>query len=461
MDGGRCVRKNPCSLRHVALTIAGSDSSAAAGVQGDLKTFSALGVYACTAITAITAQNTREVTEVIPVGADLISSQVLSILKDIPPDAVKIGMVHNVSAIKATVGALRLTRCPIILDPIIYSTTKARLIGKDALEDLVYTFAPLLHTITPNITEAEEISGQRIRNLEDVSKAAKAIQKLGARNVIIKGGHAAKELSMDYLLLENGEEIRIARRRIKIEGSHGSGCNFSAALTAFIAQDFSLRKSFELANEYTNSSIQNVYRIGRGLPVTDPIFTVYNNSCRLGVMQRTQEAVDYLESVEDLGELIPETQSNLVFALEGAKTIGDVAGVKGRIVRIGSRARPSTCVRFGSSYHVASAVLAYQLFNPEFRSAMNIKYNSKIKNICRSKFTVSYYKRNKEPKHIKYKEGKTLMWGVKEALRKRPGADIIYNTGDFGKEAMTLIFGHEPFDVINKLSIILKNYKNR
>ena len=113
------------------------------------------------------------------------------------------------------------------------------------------------------------------------------------------------------MLLENGEEIRIARRRTKIKGSHGSGCNFSAALTAFIAQDFSLRKSFELANEYTNSSIQNVYRIGRGLPVTDPIFAVYNKSCRLGVMQRTQEAVDYIESIEDLGELIPETQSNL------------------------------------------------------------------------------------------------------------------------------------------------------
>ena len=131
-------------MRHVALSIAGSDSSAAAGVQGDLKTFSALGVYACTAITAITAQNTREVTEVIPVGADLISSQVLSIIKDIPPDAVKIGMIHNVSAIKATAKALRLTKCPIILDPIIYSTTKARLIGKDALDDLVNTFAPLL-----------------------------------------------------------------------------------------------------------------------------------------------------------------------------------------------------------------------------------------------------------------------------------------------------------------------------
>ena len=447
-------------MRHVALSIAGSDSSAAAGVQGDLKTFSALGVYACTAITAITAQNTREVTEVIPVGADLISSQVLSILKDIPPDAVKIGMVHNVSAIKATVGALRLTKCPIILDPIIYSTTKARLIGKDALEDLVYTFAPLLHTITPNITEAEEISGQRIRNQEDVSKAAKAIQKLGARNIIIKGGHTTAKSSTDYLLQENGEEVRISRHRIQIKGTHGSGCNFSAALTAFIARDFSLRESFQFANEYIHRSIQNAYHVGKGLPVTDPVFSVYKNSCRLDVLQRVQEAVDYIESMEDLGALIPETQSNFVFALEGAKTVEDVAGVRGRIVRVGSKAKPSTYARFGSSLHTASAVLACQAINSRFRSAVNIKYDSKIKDICCSKFIVSYYERSKEPKPVKSQEGQTVRWGVTEALRKRPNADIIYHTGDFGKEAMTLVFGYEPFDVINKLKIILKEYKN-
>jgi hydroxymethylpyrimidine/phosphomethylpyrimidine kinase len=447
-------------LRHVALSIAGSDSSAAAGVQGDLKTFSALGVYACTAITAITAQNTREVTEVRSVGADLISNQVLSIIKDIPPDAVKIGMVHNVSAIKATAGALRLTKCPIILDPIIYSTTKARLIGKDALDDLVNTFAPLLHTITPNITEAEEISGHRIRNQEDVSKAAKAIQKLGARNIIIKGGHATAKSSTDYLLQENGEEVRISRRRIQIKGTHGSGCNFSAALTAFIARDFSLRESFQLANEYIHKSIQNVYHVGKGLPVTDPVFSVYKKSCRLDVLQRVQEAVDYIESMEDLGALIPETQSNFVFAIEGAKTVEDVAGVGGRIVRVGPKAKPSTYARFGSSLHTASAVLACQAINHRFRSAMNIKYDSKIKDICCSKFIVSYYERSKEPKPVKSQEGQTVRWGVTEALRKRPNADIIYHTGDFGKEAMTLVFGYEPFDVINKLKIILKEYKN-
>lgn len=444
----------------MALSIGGSDSSAAAGIQGDIKTFSALGIYACTVVTAITVQNTLRVAEVLPLSPNLVSGQLLSILEDTSPKAIKIGMIHNLPTVKATAGALKLVKSPIILDPIIYSTTRARLLEKDALEELVHTFAPLLHTITPNITEAEEISGQRIRSVEDVSKAAKAIQRIGVRNIIIKGGHTKDELSTDYLLQENGEEVKIPRRRFKVTGPHGSGCNFSAALTAFVAHDFSLRESFEFANDYTRKSIQNFYRIGRGLPVTDPIFSVYNNSCRLNVLQRTQEAVDYLGSIDGLGVLIPETQSNLVFALEGAKTIGDVAGVRGRIVRIGPRVRPSTCAGFGSSFHVASAVLAYLAHNPKFRSAMNIKYDRKINSICRSKFTLSFYKRGEEPSYIKYKEGKTVMWGVSEALRKRPAADIVCNTGDFGKEAMTLVFGYEPFDVINKLKIILKEYNN-
>lgn len=446
-------------MREVALTIAGSDSSAAAGVQGDIKTFSALGVYACTVITAITAQNTREITSVTALDSNVISQQISCILHDIPPNAVKIGMIHSISAIKATANALRLAKCPIILDPVIYATNKARLIEEEAIDSLVSTLAPISHVITPNIVEAERISGQRIKTQEDISKAAKRIQKLGARNIIIKGGHAAGKISTDYLLQEDGEAIRISRQKIQIKDIHGSGCNFSAALTAFIAQKFSLRESFELANKWIHKSIQNVSRIGKGLPITDPIFSIYNNACRFDILKRTQEAVDYIESIERLGLLIPETQSNIVFALKGAEKIDDVAGVRGRIVRIGDMARSSSYVQFGSSYHIANAVIAYNARNSRFRSAMNIKFDHKIKAICHSRFKVSRYDRSNEPKDIKARDGRTILWGATEALMKKPNADVIYHTGDVGKEAMTLVFGYEPFDVVNKLKIILKEYQ--
>jgi hydroxymethylpyrimidine kinase / phosphomethylpyrimidine kinase / thiamine-phosphate diphosphorylase len=453
------VRKDPCPLRHIALTIAGSDSSAAAGVQGDLKTFSALGVYACTVITAITAQNTREIRNVTPVEAESVSRQISSIIRDIPPTAVKVGMIHNSSAIKAAAKALGTINCPIVLDPVMHATNKAKLMEEDAIPSLLSTLAPISHVITPNIVEAEKISGQRIKNHDDISSAAKRIQTLGVRNVIIKGGHADSKLSTDYLLQQDGEAVRISRNRILTEDIHGSGCNFSAALTAFIARRFSLRDSFELANEYIHKAIQNVYQIGKGLPVTDPVFSVYTDSCRFNVLQRIQEAIDCIESIENLGLLLPETQSNIVFALEGAKKVDDVAGVKGRIVRIGNRARPSTHAQFGSSYHTANAVLAYHAINRRVRSAMNIKFDWQIKSICSSRFIVSHYQRSKEPKRIKSQDGRSILWGIAEALRNNPNADIIYHTGDFGKEAMTMVFGHDPFDVLNKLKIILREYQ--
>jgi hydroxymethylpyrimidine kinase / phosphomethylpyrimidine kinase / thiamine-phosphate diphosphorylase len=446
-------------LRDIALTIAGSDSSTAAGVQGDLKTFSALGVYACTVITAITAQNTREIISVTALDSKVISQQISCILHDIPPNAIKIGMIHNISAIKAAANALRLARCPIILDPIMYATNKVKLIEEEAIDILISTLAPACHVITPNIHEAERISGQRIKTQEDISKAARSIQKLGARNIIIKGGHSSGKISTDYLLQEGGDAIRISSQKIQIKDIHGSGCNFSAALTAYIAQKFSLRESFELANKWSHKSIQNVSRIGKGLPITDPLFSIYKNASRFDILKKTQEAVDYIESIAGLGLLIPETQSNIVFALKGAETVGDVAGIRGRIVRIGDRAKASSCVQFGSSSHVANAVLAYNAHNSKFRSAMNIKFDHKIKAICNSRFVVSSYDRSNEPTDARTQDGRTILWGVAKALRQKPDADVIYHTGEVGKEAMTLVFGYEPFDVVNKLKIILKEYQ--
>ena len=452
------LRRKDSKMRHVALTIAGSDSSSAAGVQGDLRMFSALGVYACTVVTAITVQNTRKIISVAPVDDDLISQQISCIISDIPPSAVKIGMIHNVPAIKAAANALSSIECPIVLDPVMYATNKRALLEDDALHYLLSAFAPNLHAITPNIPEAEKLSGKRILKKTDFLEVAKAIQKSGAKNVIITGGHGLGKIMSDYLLQEDGKEIWISRSRIPVKDLHGSGCNFSSALTAFIAKGFSLSDSFELANEFMHKVIQDAYFIGRGLPVTDPFFPVHNDACRFKVLQRIQEALDCLESIENLGHLIPETQSNIVFALEEANSIDDVAGVKGRIVRIGNRAKPTMHAQFGSSYHMANAILAYQKFNPKIRSAMNIKYDVRIKTICGSRFRVSFYQREKEPRQIKVQDGRSIVWGITEALRKKPGAEIIYHTGDIGKEAMTMIFGYEPFDVINKLKIILGEY---
>lgn len=147
-----------------------------------------------------------------------------------------------------------------------------------------------------------------------------------------------------------------------------------------------------------------------------------------------------------------------MFALPDAKTILDVAGVKGRIVKIGKMARPASNIEFGASNHVASAVISYMTFDRSIRSGMNIKYDKKILMLCRSFFPTSDYDRRKEPRNIKEKEGKTIFWGIKNALIKNPNARIIYHRGDIGKEPMIMIFGTEPSEVYSKTKMILENY---
>jgi hydroxymethylpyrimidine/phosphomethylpyrimidine kinase len=183
----------------VALSIAGSDSGAGAGIQADLKTFSALGVYGCTAITAITAQNTREVTSVYDLPGDIIRKQIQSIMSDIPPDAIKIGMVHRKEIIQSIHDSLMRTKIPIVLDPIFAAGSGSKLLLDNAFESFVSELVPIATLITPNLMEAEKLAGIKIKSEGDAIKAARKIRKLGVKNIIIKGGHSNANKVTDIL----------------------------------------------------------------------------------------------------------------------------------------------------------------------------------------------------------------------------------------------------------------------
>ena len=200
-------------------------------------------------------------------------------------------------------------------------------------------------------------------------------------------------------------------------------------------------------------------RLGKGLVVTDPLSKIYDDASRYNILQELQHVIDEIHTLNDFGRLIPETQSNIVFALPDAKDISNVAGVKGRIIKIGNTARSASIVEFGASTHVASAVLAYMTIDLTIKSALNLKYDEKLLYACRSLFEISHYDRSEEPKNIKKNEGMTIFWGIKNALVKNPKAKVIYHKGDIGKEPMIIIFGRDPNEVINKIKKILKNYR--
>lgn len=180
-------------LVQAALTIAGSDSSGGAGIQADIKTMSALGVYSCTVITAITAQNTSNVDHIHPLNAGTVKKQIRSVLSDIPIHAIKIGMVYNNEIITAVSDALNKLKIPIVLDPIISAGTGAQLLQKEFLYDFKDKLLPICDVVTPNIHEAEKLSEIMIKKEDDIKKVALKIQKLGAKNVVVKGGHFRKD----------------------------------------------------------------------------------------------------------------------------------------------------------------------------------------------------------------------------------------------------------------------------
>jgi len=448
-------------LVRAALTIAGSDSSGGAGIQADMKTMSALGIYSCTVITAITAQNTSNVDYILPLNADIIKKQIMSILSDIPIHAIKIGMVYNNEIITVISDILRNLKIPIVLDPIVSSGTGAQLLQREFLSDFKTKLIPICDVVTPNISEAEKLSGIKIKNENDIKKTALKIQKQGARNVVIKGGHFRNEemIILDTILDEFGKFIVIKNPRMKIVETHGSGCNFSAAVTAFVALKFPVVKACIMANKYVHNSIVNTLKIGKGIPVNNPISTMYEESCKYKVIEELANAVDQLTNIKNFEKLIPETQSNIAYAIPYAKKIEDVAGVNGRIVKVGDRSIPTSGIKFGASRHVASSILEYMKINQLVRSALNIKNDKKILDKCNRLFRVTHYERKLEPKTIKNKDGKSVSWGVTRALSKNPDADIIYHTGDMGKEPMIIIFGQNPQEVVDKVKKILNNMK--
>jgi len=421
------------------LTIGGSDSSSGAGIQSDIRTFSDFGVYGFTVITAITSQNTTDVSNIEPVSVKSLKSQLDSILSDFHIDAIKIGMVYNSVIIKVIHSKLCNCHVPIIVDPIIKSTTGITLLKKNALNNYKKMIIPLAHVITPNKYEAKILSG-----VTNMREAAKKIQKFGAESVIITGASKSKGKISDFIL-EKDREYKVTGKIIPIR-NHGSGCNYSASIAVSLAKQNPLRYAVTTAKNYVYNSIKNSKNIGKGVRITHQKVSTEK--------MELLESINNFKQIKNVHKIIPECQTNFVFAKKKSKTLRDVLGVSGRLVKSGKEIITAGEIIYGGSHHVGTAVIEVNKKFPNIRSGINIKFNSKI--ISKAKrcgLTTLNYDRNKEPKKSKQKEGLSIKWGINFALKTK-SPDIIYHKGDIGKEPMILVFGETPDDVIRKISKI-------
>ncbi|TSA17383.1 MAG: bifunctional hydroxymethylpyrimidine kinase/phosphomethylpyrimidine kinase [Nitrosopumilales archaeon] len=324
------------------------------------------------------------------------------------------------------------------------STTGGILLQNEAFPFFKKLLVPLSFVITPNVPEAERLAGMKIRTPKDVRIAAAKIHHMGAENVVIKGGHLDDKNVTDYVL-EKTKFYSFSGKRIN-RTTHGGGCNFSASLAVSLAKGHSLKNAAKFAKEFSFKSIVNSQKIGRGIFVTK-----IGNSDE--IEKELSDAISKFTNLKNISKYIPEVQTNFVFSRKNPESLNDILGVSGRIVKVGDGAIVTGSLKYGGSKHVGSAVFEMAKKFPAIRSGINIKYDKEfIKKAILKKFSVSHYERSSEPTKTRTKEGNTISWGIKNAIKKssKP-ADLIFHKGDLGKEPMILIFGTSPNQVLGKL----------
>ena len=259
-----------------ALTIAGSDSGGGAGIQADLKTFGALGVYGTSAVTAITAQNTVAVTRIQEVAADLVAAQIEAVAEDIGTDAAKTGMLWSAAIIEAVARSIERFKIPnLVVDPVMIAKSGARLLRDDAVEALKRRLLPLADVVTPNLPEAEVLSGHPVADEAGQREAARRILATGARSVVIKGGHGDGPNAVD-LYFDGADFQELKGERVATTSTHGTGCTFSAAITAYLAHGLPRLDAVARAKEFLTGALRAAPGLGRGVGPLDHFYAQRN-----------------------------------------------------------------------------------------------------------------------------------------------------------------------------------------
>jgi hydroxymethylpyrimidine kinase / phosphomethylpyrimidine kinase / thiamine-phosphate diphosphorylase len=433
------------------LTIAGSDSGGGAGIQADLKAITLLGGYGMSVLTALTAQNTVGVQAIHEVPARFVETQIDSVLSDIGADAIKTGMLANAEIVEVVARKIRQYGVrKVVVDPVMVAKSGDSLLREDAQDALIKRLLPLSMVVTPNLPEASVLTGFKVTSVEGMKKAAHRIHEMGAKHVVVKGGHL-RGMAID-ILYDGRRFHEVESKRIETKHTHGTGCTFASAIATLLARGERVPDAVRKAKTFITLAIQSGLSLGKGTGPTNPFAYVLRETERHRVLQELKKALDLMKEAK-VGNLIPEVSSNLGYALPQAEGMEDVAAFPGRIVRYKDTVATFGDPEFGASKHVANIILTVMKFDPEYCSAMNIRYSKEnVKQIKQRGFLVGHFDRKLEPKRVKEKEGSSLEWGVGEVLKRMKRVpDFIYDEGDVGKEPMIRVLGKSPVEVVGKV----------
>jgi len=410
------------------LTIAGSDNISGAGIQQDLKVFNALGIYGTSVITAVTAQNTSKIYEIMCLPSKFIEQQIDAAM-ELKPDEIKIGLIGNKEICDTIYKKLREYKCSPVLDTVLISTTGFKFYNDDFIAALK-NIAKISKLITPNLRETEILTGIEIKNLEDKKKAAEIIG-----NCVIKD-------EGEDLIYYNGKYELLKSDKIHLK-THGSGCTFSSAIVCYLAQGYEMFDAIKAAKIFTYGAIKHSIK-QLNLAILNP-----RNVAKENVLN----ALKILNKCENLKDICPEVGMNIAQATNFSEE--EIAEFSGRIFydRLAQKLKAIGDVEFEGEHHLARALCTYVKYSKRYcRAVINMKFSEEnLEKFKNAGFEISDFDRNAEPKENEAIEGNTMEFGIKNALIKNPKAEIIYDKGGIGKEPMIRVFGINAVEAARKI----------
>ena len=357
-----------------ALTVAGSDSVGGAGIQADVKAMSVIGVHATSVITAVTAQNTCGVRDILPMPEELIKAQLEAVLKDCDVKAVKTGMLYSAEIVGTVADILEDHEMPLVVDPVMVSGTGSPLSGDGFTSAMRKKLLPICELVTPNKDEAETLAKMKIRTRDDLMLACELIGKQGS-SVLMKGGHFNTPVVTDYLYLSS-EFTKIEYPRLKKAG-HGSGCVLSSFITANMAKGLDIVNAVLKSRELIQESIATQYAIGKGDPVVNPMVKLKGETDKFQVLDALDAvAAKILDTVPD--ELVPKGGMNIAMALKDAAGPEEIAAIDKRLTVHNGLLRKNGPAKFGTAEGLSYILLTVMKHSPETRCIMSIAYGDDI-----------------------------------------------------------------------------------
>ena len=444
----------------VALTVAGSDSGGGAGIQADLKTMEAAGVFGTSAVTSVTAQHTQgvESTHVLP--AEEVDAQLSAVFSDFDVRALKTGMLATTELVELVTEWVQSQEIPAVVDPVMVAASGDRLLEPDA-EQAYHRLIEAATLVTPNADEAAVLTDIKPETPADLQAAGEQLCEMGADAALVKGGHLSGKQVTDVLVsADRGANTteQYTHPRIEDAATHGSGCTLASAITAQLAQGRPVKNAVERGIEQLSRAIRYHHAVGSSGAVHHSA-TQQERAGRTETLAAVERCLKQLHQFQwqselSLEEIIPEVGMQIAGATPYAERVEEVAAIDGRLTRTSMGVRETRGVRFGASSHIARLLLTAREFDPSLRFAANCRYDERIDAVLDEQdWTIASFDRTAEP--TAEEENSTMSWGTKQAFESVAGTPVaIVDDGAHGKEPMTRLLATDAKTLANRLYTI-------